>query len=302
MSSVSIDRSTETQPQTSLAGYFQDAWVFDVGALKSHASNPKKEHKWELLPPPMGQSMDDLQTPSYRIGHTATTVGDSIYIFGGSVNGQPCPSDMFEYNCRTSEWTAYPGVDSFSSGPARGGAGGGAASAALGHVRTSSAVRKLTKANRAQSFVGGAAPCARYGHTAVHAGGKIFVYGGVTTDTESSSVSSSRSSRKRRKTRALTDLWVFDTSTNQWTFPDAQPKLLQPRFRHAACALRDRKYADRLRYLVVFGGAYGDGNKSEEAAVFKLDIGASGVLQSRACDDGKGKQATNSHVLSFHRL
>lgn len=59
-----------------------------------------KENKWETVQPNNAAKA----LPSMRAGHTATTYGDSMFIFGGKDQDNNKLNDLWEFNFSTYLW------------------------------------------------------------------------------------------------------------------------------------------------------------------------------------------------------
>lgn len=183
--------------------------------------------------------------PSGRGGHTATRVGNRVFVFGGCYLDYGCFNDMYTLEGTNMTWTKVAAT-------------GQVPIPRMGHTATRVGHQILVFGGSTEDgalddmyifntdtnswlkpAVSGNAPSAREEHSAVRANNKIFFYGGLAPDGT-----------------ILGDLHVFDAEFNLWfNNPPMTGQLPTPRSGHSAVMYENRMF--------VFGGHSTDGTLNE---------------------------------------
>ncbi|XP_015574248.1 tRNA wybutosine-synthesizing protein 2/3/4 isoform X1 [Ricinus communis] len=176
-----------------------------------------------LLDPINGtlKTIDAVGAPSPRLGHTASLVGDLLFVIGGRSGPLDILGDVWILNTASKEWRLAECTGSYFSPRHRhaaavvgssiyvyGGLDNETSSSSLYVLNTESLQWK-------EVLVGGEQPCARHSHSMVAYGSKLFMFGGYNGE------------------KALGDLYSFDIQTHMWKKENTSGGSPHPRFSHS---------------------------------------------------------------------
>jgi len=201
-------------------GYRNDLWAFNIEHQTWHKIEPKGK-----LPDP-------------RYGHTATLLGNRMYIFGGYDNNASACNDLWEFSLDNFAWTK---VEIASERPPsrfshvaalleesvlviHGGLGD------KGEARDDLWAFKFATKTWEQIEVKGSKPASRYGHACYTLNGKLVIFGGF----------------NKKEKLLYQDLQLLDLENKAWVNISASGTAPGPRY-YSTLAV------DYLRIL-VFGG------------------------------------------------
>ena len=248
-----------------------------------------EEGAWTVLKKQIG----GVQKPRGRYAHAMATVGDDVFVIGGSAGGRRL-GDVFALHLPTLTWrrvnttvSAEDGDHGGDTFPARSGhaavswgtkvvvvggyhedGGGTPGAAAAGRARRREDAEAAAPEMDAwvldtetsewrRLALGGTAPPARGGHTATlvrgEAEGKIVVFGGEDT-----------------RGRLLDDVRVIDLAAKTWDAPQTRGAAPAARAGHVAASFASGSRAEKDLY--VFGGVSAGGAGEVSGELFALDI------------------------------
>jgi hypothetical protein len=172
--------------------------------------------------------------PFWRDFHTATAIGDVIYVFGGRMDlgrtrftGENFYSnDLYAFNVAACKWTEL-------------------------HADTSHHHASLLQILGGQAdLVNLFSPCGRRSHSAVAHNNKLLVFGGYQENIE----------------KHFNDMYEYDTQRNEWRIVEQQGVVPSARRRHSCNVVGSR--------MLIFGGTGPREvpiNRSEQAAGAQYD-------------------------------
>lgn len=177
---------------------------------------------------------DVLKAPSSRMGHTATVVGDSMYVIGGRSDPLNCLNDVWMLKNRSKEWHLLQSSGSVFPPSHR------HAAAAIdskiyvfggiqGDVITSSLyVFDTENSVWSDICIKGEWPASRHSHSMQAFGSQLYMFGGYDGE------------------KALADLYTFSVQTCEWRKLEIVGRGPTPRFSHSMFVYNN--------YLGVIGG------------------------------------------------
>jgi len=187
-----------------------------------------------------GGSSEGSRPPSSRLGHTLTTVGGKIYMFGGFTDDMESSNELYVYDRETEMWAKPNCTGKIPEG--RNGHSEAMVKAS-GKIYFFGGLRKKAgkkvdldelwcfDANEnhwSEPACHGAGPDARNAHDSTTLGATLYVFGGC------------------HESNCLNDLWALDTNTYTWSLVQTKGETPIPRERHTLTTVNDE--------LVVFGG------------------------------------------------
>lgn len=190
-----------------------------------------------LLDPFSGKlkATDVEGAPSPRLGHTASLVGDLVFIIGGRADPSSILNDVWVLNTANMEWKLIQCTGSvFSSRHRHSAAVVGSNIYVYGGLNNNdtilSSLHVFNTGNLQWKEVlgDGERPCARHSHSMLAYGSKVFVFGGYNGE------------------RALGDLYSFDVQTCMWKLEKTAGRSPHARFSHSMFVYKD--------FLGVIGG------------------------------------------------
>ncbi|KAL8151209.1 hypothetical protein V2J09_021017 [Rumex salicifolius] len=161
-------------------------------------------------------------TPSPRLGHTCSLIGDLMFIIGGRADPVNILSDLWIFNTTTNEWKLVQCTGcAFPPRLHR------HAAAVVGSkiyvygglyndtIYSSMLVFDVENLHWEEVHAQGEWPCARHSHSLVACGSKLYLFGGYSGE------------------KALGDLLSFDIHNGYWEKVKAEGRLPYPRFSHS---------------------------------------------------------------------
>uniref|UniRef100_A0A0D9WZF4 tRNA wybutosine-synthesizing protein 2/3/4 n=1 Tax=Leersia perrieri TaxID=77586 RepID=A0A0D9WZF4_9ORYZ len=178
--------------------------------------------------------LEVTETPSPRMGHTVTAVGNYIYVVGGRGGPTYILNDVWVLDSTNSRWSKVD-CDGDLFRPRHrhaaaavdckvyvfGGLSDDGICSCMNIMDTESTQWNVISSDDKW-------PCARHSHSIVSYGSKLFMFGGHDGQ------------------RALNDLYSFDTTTLKWNKENTNGRAPSPRFSHCMFIYKD--------YLGVLGG------------------------------------------------
>ncbi|WCJ20164.1 tRNA wybutosine-synthesizing protein 2/3/4 [Euphorbia peplus] len=176
-----------------------------------------------LLDPLKGtlSAIDAVNTPSPRMGHTTSSVGDSVFVIGGRSDPLNILADVWILNIASNEWKLSECIGSlFLPRHRHAAAVVGSNIYVHGGLNNDSIFSSLYVLNTEnlqwnEVLVGGEQPCARHSHSMVAYGSKLFIFGGY------------------NGVKALGGLYSFDVQTHVWKKEETSGGSPHPRFSHS---------------------------------------------------------------------
>ncbi|KAF2304683.1 hypothetical protein GH714_037467 [Hevea brasiliensis] len=180
-----------------------------------------------LLDPLNGtlKAIDAVGAPSPRLSHTASLVGDFLFVIGGRSDPLNILDDVWILNTASNEWRLSECTGMLQQLLAQTYVFGG-----LNNDTIFSSMHVLNTGNLQweEVLVGGEQPCARHSHSMVAYGSTLFMFGGYNGE------------------KALGDLYSFDVQTHIWKKEKTSGGSPHPRFSHSLFAYNN--------FLGVIGG------------------------------------------------
>ncbi|KAG4146669.1 hypothetical protein ERO13_D05G173300v2 [Gossypium hirsutum] len=188
------------------------------GGSGSHA----RRHDSFLLDPLHGtlREINVAGRPSPRLGHTASLIGDCMYVIGGRADPTNILSELWILNTLKNEWRLLDCIGSaFPPRHRHAAAAVGSKIYVFGGLNNdaiSSSLHVLdTNTLQCEELIAhGEQPCARHSHSMVAYGSKLFMFGGYYGE-------------------ALGDLYSFDTLTCSWEVEKVGGRSPYARFSHS---------------------------------------------------------------------
>ncbi|XP_062189340.1 tRNA wybutosine-synthesizing protein 2/3/4 isoform X2 [Phragmites australis] len=187
------------------------------------------DHKSGLL-----TELNFKESPSPRMGHTVTAVGNSIYVIGGRGGPSETLGDVWVLQSTENTWSRLECSGSFFRPRHRHAAAAAASKiyvfGGLSNEGIYFCMNILDTKSMQWSVLNGSGewPCARHSHSLVSYGSKLFMYGGHDGQ------------------RALKDFYSFDTTTLAWNKESTNGETPSPRFSHCMFIYNN--------YLGILGG------------------------------------------------
>ncbi|PON43912.1 BTB-kelch protein [Parasponia andersonii] len=172
--------------------------------------------------------------PSPRLSHTASLVGDNMFVIGGRADPENILSEVWVLNAAKNEWKFIECSGSiFPSRHRHAAAAVGSKIYVFGGLNNdsiSSSFHVLDTVNMQWKMltVTGEQPCARHSHSMVACGSHLFMFGGYNGE------------------KALGDLYSFNIETCQWKKEEAVGRSPHARFSHSMFSYKN--------YIGVVGG------------------------------------------------
>jgi len=143
-----------------------------------------------------------LERPHWRDFHTATPIGNKLYVFGGRMDAAGAEysgesfysNDVCEFDFEKNEWT--------------------------------NVTEEADRGNNADYSYADKYPIGRRSHSAVPYGKKVLIFGGYNEELE----------------LHFDDLLEFDTETYKWEFKQVRGKAPSKRRRHCCCIINSRMF------------------------------------------------------------
>ncbi|PWA89960.1 tRNA wybutosine-synthesizing protein [Artemisia annua] len=180
------------------------------------------------------QLVDFASTPSPRLGHTASLVGELMFVIGGRADPGNVLNDVWVLNTTNNEWKQLQcsGID-FPQSHRHAAAVIGSNIYIFGGIHNgsiSSAMYKLDTCNLSweEVSVPGAKPSSRHSHTLVAYGSQLFMFGGYDG------------------AKPLGDLYSFDIQSSTWKNEKMSGSTPYARFSHTMFVYQN--------YIGVLGG------------------------------------------------
>ncbi|XP_065878046.1 tRNA wybutosine-synthesizing protein 2/3/4 isoform X2 [Euphorbia lathyris] len=167
------------------------------------------------------RAIDAVNAPSPRIGHTASLVGDSVFVIGGRSDPLNILADVWTLNIASNEWKLSECTGSiFPPRHRHAAAVVGSNIYIYGGLNNDTIFSSLYVLNTEnlqwkEVSVGGEQPCARHSHSMVAYSSKLFIFGGY------------------NGVKALGGLYSFDVQTNVWKKEETSGGSPHPRFSHS---------------------------------------------------------------------
>ncbi|KAJ4703910.1 tRNA wybutosine-synthesizing protein 2/3/4 [Melia azedarach] len=219
------------------------------GGMGRHA----RRNDFLLLDPSQGtlKAIHTEGSPSPRLGHTSSLVGDRIFIIGGRADPLNILSDVWVFNMAKSEWMLLDCAGSIFPPRHRHAAAvvgskiyvfGG-----LNNDTISSSLHELDTDTQQwkELSINGEWPWARHSHTMVAYGSRLYMFGGYNGE------------------KALGDLYTFDVHTCLWKKEEVVGRSPHARFSHSVFLYKN--------YLGVIGGCP-VGQHDQELALLDLQL------------------------------
>ncbi|KAK4753279.1 hypothetical protein SAY87_022077 [Trapa incisa] len=189
-----------------------------------------------LLDPTNGilEAIHTTRTPSPRMGHTASMVGEEMFVIGGRADPTNILGEVWVLDTTTSEWTLLDcSGDSFPPRHRHAAAVLGSKIYVFGGVNNENLFSSIFVLDKdylrwKELQVGGEQPCPRHSHSMVTFGSHIFVFGGYNGE------------------NALGDLYSFNVETSVWKQEKAAGRSPYARFSHSMFVYK--------QYLGIIGG------------------------------------------------
>ncbi|KAL6656615.1 hypothetical protein ACP70R_004395 [Stipagrostis hirtigluma subsp. patula] len=186
------------------------------------------DHKSGLL-----TEMNFEESPSPRMGHTVTAVGNSIYVIGGRGGPSEILDDVWVMQKTENTWSKLECGNLFHARHRHAAAAVASKIYAFGGLSNEgiySCMNILDTETMQWSVLAAGAewPCARHSHALVSYGSKLFMFGGHDGQ------------------RALKDFYSFDTTTLRWSKESTNGATPSPRFSHCMFIYKN--------YLGILGG------------------------------------------------
>ncbi|GJN32451.1 hypothetical protein PR202_gb20963 [Eleusine coracana subsp. coracana] len=181
-----------------------------------------------------GFEMNFKDSPSPRMGHTITAVGNSIYVIGGRGGPSEILDDIWVLQSTEHTWSRLVCSGNFFHPRHRHAAAAAASKifvyGGLSNEGIYSCMNVLDTESMQWSVLAasGEWPCARHSHSMVSYGSKLFMFGGHDGQ------------------RALIDLYSFDIITLRWNKETTTGRTPTPRFSHCMFIYKS--------YLGILGG------------------------------------------------
>ncbi|KAK8943174.1 tRNA wybutosine-synthesizing protein 2/3/4 [Platanthera zijinensis] len=173
------------------------------------------------------KQIDAIKSPSPRVGHTSTAVGDVIYVIGGRGGPTHIFNDVWALNTTKNRWTLVECTGhTFHPRHRHATAAIGSNIYVLGGLNNEtiySCMNVLNTETLGWSNVSilGDWPCARHSHSVVAYGPLLLMFGGYDGQ------------------KALGDLYTFDTRTSLWKKEMTTGSIPTPRFSHSMFIYRN---------------------------------------------------------------
>eukprot|EP00466_Bigelowiella_natans_P016222 jgi/Bigna1/74925/fgenesh1_pg.31_\ len=191
-------------------------WMFSVSSsqwtLTRPSSFPPHLHQGVLPFAHLDSSSSSsnslpLYRPEARGHHSATRIGNTVYFFGGSNNGQYF-SDILAFSYPHLWWTKLQVADA-------------------GHLQRPSSTSSISSSSQLELSSSPLAPSGRDRHSAVRWHNRIIIFGGYTVENGG---------------QYSDETWEFDTSTSSFAKLRFRGKKPQARGGHSAVVWDDRMY------------------------------------------------------------
>ncbi|OWM83448.1 hypothetical protein CDL15_Pgr012929 [Punica granatum] len=167
------------------------------------------------------EAIDTAGAPSPRMGHTASLIGEQMFVIGGRADPTSILSEIWALNTATNQWTLLNcNGDSFPPRHRHAAAVLGSRIYVFGGLNNDTIFSSIfvldEKDLRWEELkVGGEQPCARHSHSMVAFGSQIFMFGGYNGE------------------KALGDLYSFNVKTRVWRKEKALGRSPYARFSHS---------------------------------------------------------------------
>lgn len=209
--------------------------VLVFGGFGGIGRHGRRNHSW-LVDPFSGtvKAINVESSPSPRLGHTSSLVGDFVFVIGGRSDPEKILSDVWVLNTSKNEWKFLEcSGDVFPPRHRHAAAVVGSKIYVFGGLnndKITSSLHVLDTDNLQwkELFVSGEHPCARHSHSMVACGSQLYIFGGYNGE------------------QTLGDLYVFNIQTCKWKKEKAAGRSPHARFSHSMFVYRN--------YLGVIGG------------------------------------------------
>ncbi|BFG27473.1 hypothetical protein CerSpe_137470 [Prunus speciosa] len=209
--------------------------VLVFGGFGGIGRHGRRNHSW-LVDPFSGtvKAINVESSPSPRLGHTSSLVGDCVFVIGGRSDPEKIMSDVWVLNTSKNEWKFLEcSGDVFPPRHRHAAAVVGSKIYVFGGLNNdtiTSSLHVLDTDNLQwkELFVSGEHPCARHSHSMVACGSQLYIFGGYNGE------------------QTLGDLYVFNIQTCKWKKEKAAGRSPHARFSHSMFVYRN--------YLGVIGG------------------------------------------------
>ncbi|KAM1108590.1 hypothetical protein ACFX2B_005165 [Malus domestica] len=209
--------------------------VLVFGGFGGMGRHGRRSSSW-LVDPLSGtlRAIDADGTPSPRLGHTTSLVGDCVFVIGGRADPEKILSDVWVLNTAKNEWKLLEcSGDKFPPRHRHAAAVIGSKIYVFGGLNNdtiSSSLHVLDTDNLQwkELIVSGEHPCARHSHSMVAYRSQLYIFGGYSGE------------------KTLADLYVFDIQTCKWKNENAAGRSPHARFSHSMFVYKN--------YLGIVGG------------------------------------------------
>ncbi|ONI09967.1 hypothetical protein PRUPE_4G021000 [Prunus persica] len=209
--------------------------VLVFGGFGGIGRHGRRNHSW-LVDPFSGtvKAINVESSPSPRLGHTSSLVGDCVFVIGGRSDPEKILNDVWVLNTSKKEWKFLEcSGDVFPPRHRHAAAVVGSKIYVFGGLNNdtiTSSLHVLDTDNLQwkELFVSGEHPCARHSHSMVACGSQLYIFGGYNGE------------------QTLGDLYVYNIQTCKWKKEKAAGRSPHARFSHSMFVYRN--------YLGVIGG------------------------------------------------
>ncbi|PAN14153.1 hypothetical protein PAHAL_2G388000 [Panicum hallii] len=221
-----------------------EQWVLTFGGFGGPGRHSRRncslllDHKSGLL-----TEMIFKESPSPRMGHTVTSVGNSTYVIGGRGGPSEILDDVWVLQSAENTWLRLECSGNIFRPRHRHAAAAVASKiyvfGGLSNEGIYSCMNVFDTKSKQWSMLPAAGewPCARHSHSLVSYGSKLFMFGGHDGQ------------------QALNDFYSFDTTTLRWNKESTNGGTPSPRFSHCMFIYKN--------YLGILGGCPITGNNQE---------------------------------------